>query len=44
MAKRVEIAAVAPDFSMPDFTGRQRNLSDYRTRRHVVLVFDRGFA
>jgi peroxiredoxin len=44
MARRVEINTMAPDFSMPDFMGRQVNLSDYRTRRHVVLVFNRGFA
>ena len=43
MAKRVEINAMAPDFSLPDFTGRQVNLSDYRERKQVVLVFNRGF-
>ncbi len=44
MAKRVEINTMAPDLSMPDFTGRQVNLSDYHARSHVVLVFNRGFA
>ncbi len=44
MAKRVEINTMAPDFSLPDFTGREVSLSDYRTRMHGVLVFNRGFA
>lgn len=43
MAKRIEINASAPDFELPDFSGRSVRLSDYRDQRHVVLVFNRGF-
>jgi peroxiredoxin len=34
---------LAPDFELPDTTGRLVRLSDYRDRKHVVLVFNRGF-
>jgi hypothetical protein len=43
MAKRIEINTSAPDFELPDFSGRCVRLSDYRDQRHVVLVFNRGF-
>jgi peroxiredoxin len=43
MAKRIEINAPAPDFELPDFSGRTVRLSDYRDQLHVVLVFNRGF-
>jgi peroxiredoxin len=43
MAKRIEINTPAPDFELPDFSGRCVRLSDYRDQRHVVLVFNRGF-
>jgi peroxiredoxin len=44
MAKQVEINTMAPDFTLPDFSGNQITLSDYRERLRVVLVFNRGFA
>jgi peroxiredoxin len=43
MAKRIEINVAAPDFELPDFSGRSVRLSDYRGQRNVVLVFNRGF-
>lgn len=43
MTKRVELNTAAPDFSLTDFDGRRVRLSDYRNRRHIVLVFNRGF-
>jgi peroxiredoxin len=43
MAKRVEISVEAPDFALEDFQGRTVRLSDYRGKKHVVLVFNRGF-
>jgi peroxiredoxin len=43
VTKRVEIDAPAPDFTLDDFTGRPVRLSDYHGRKHVVLVFNRGF-
>lgn len=36
--------AIAPDFALEDLTGQVVRLSDYRGRKHVVLVFNRGFA
>ena len=33
----------APDFELPDVTGKPVRLSDYRGKATVVLVFNRGF-
>ena len=33
----------APDFTLPDATGRPVTLADYRGRKPVVLVFYRGY-
>jgi peroxiredoxin len=41
---RVQIDSPAPDFALSDFRGRAVHLSDYCGQRHVVLVFNRGFA
>ena len=43
MANRVELDTVAPDFTLDDWTGQPVRLSDYRGRKHVILVFNRGF-
>lgn len=40
---RVEINAIAPDFRLTDFRGKEVRLSDYRGKGPVVLVFNRGF-
>ena len=40
---RVEINTPAPDFSLDDFQGRSVRLADYREKKHIVLVFNRGF-
>jgi hypothetical protein len=32
-----------PDFTLPDATGRQVSLADYRGKKPVVLVFYRGY-
>ena len=33
----------APDFEMTDSEGRAVRLSEYKGKKHVVLVFNRGF-
>lgn len=40
---RVAIHTPAPDFALEDFRGRMVRLSDYKGKKHVVLVFNRGF-
>jgi peroxiredoxin len=32
----------APDFTLKDVSGKEVRLSDYRGRKNVVLVFNRG--
>ena len=39
---RVAVGSVAPDFALPDTKGQSHRLSDFRGRKHVVLVFYRG--
>jgi peroxiredoxin len=34
----------APGFTLNDGGGRAVRLSDYRGKKHIVLVFNRGFA
>ncbi len=43
MTNRVQLDAAAPDFALNDLNGQTVRLSDYRGKRHVVLVFNRGF-
>lgn len=43
MAKMVE-GVPAPDFTLSDTEGRSISLSGYQGDKHVVLVFNRGFA
>ena len=33
----------APDFSLPNFSGKTVRLLDYRGEKSVLLVFNRGF-
>jgi peroxiredoxin len=40
---RVALNQTAPDFSLPDFAGKVVSLSDFRGRKNVLLVFNRGF-
>ncbi len=35
--------AMAPDFTLVDTHGAEVSLSDYRDKKHVVLIFNRGF-
>jgi peroxiredoxin len=41
---QIALNVSAPDFSLPDFQGRPVRLADFCGRKHVVLVFNRGFA
>jgi peroxiredoxin len=43
MSNRVELNKPAPDFTLHDFHGNEIRLSDFRERRNVLLVFNRGF-
>lgn len=40
---RVALNQPAPDFSLADFNGQQICLSDFKGRKNVLLVFNRGF-
>ena len=40
---RVSLDKPAPEFSLPDFSGRSVSLSDFRGRKNVLLVFNRTF-
>ena len=42
MSQRLE-KVLAPDFALADTQGNMLCLSDYRGKKHVVLVFTRGF-
>ena len=43
MSNRVQIDTIAPDFTLDDFQGQTVRLSDYRGKKHIVLIFNRGF-
>jgi hypothetical protein len=40
---RVALKGQAPDFTLNDFHGSPVHLVDFRDKKHVVLVFNRGF-
>lgn len=40
---RVAISIPAPDFTLADYRGQAITLSDFKGRKHVFLVFNRGF-
>jgi peroxiredoxin len=39
---RVELDAMAPEFTLEDHRGRAVRLADYAGHKHVILVFNRG--
>jgi peroxiredoxin len=43
MSNRIKVDSPAPDFSLADINGNLFRLADYRGRKHIVLVFNRGF-
>jgi peroxiredoxin len=40
---RAELNKSAPNFTLTDFRGQEINLSDFRNKKNVLLVFNRGF-
>lgn len=42
MAK-VQLNTLAPDFTLNDFNEQAVTLADFQGKKHVVLVFNRGF-
>ncbi len=40
---RVELNTPAPDFTLNDFTGKSVSLADFRNKKNVLVVFNRGF-
>jgi peroxiredoxin len=40
---RAELNKPAPNFTLTDFRGQEINLSDFRNKKNVLLVFNRGF-
>lgn len=41
---RVALHQTAPDFTLPDFLGNPFRLGDLRSKKNVLLVFNRTFA
>ena len=39
----IKTGSLAPDFMAADSDGKMVRLSDYRGKKNVVLVFNRGF-
>ncbi len=40
---KVELSALAPDFTLASFDGSKVSLADYRGKNRIILVFNRGF-
>jgi peroxiredoxin len=40
---RVEFNVQAPDFTLNDFNGKSVSLSDFISKKNVLVVFNRGF-
>ncbi len=43
MSNKVQLNVPAPDFELEDLNGRSVRLSDFKGKKHVLLVFNRGF-
>jgi peroxiredoxin len=41
---KVTINKRSPDFTLKNFSGEPVTLSDYRSHKNVLLVFNRGFS
>lgn len=40
---KVAVDLPAPDFSLEDYQGQVVTISDFRSKKNVLLVFNRGF-
>ena len=40
---RIQLDAVAPEFTLENHQGQTVRLSDYGEQKHVILIFNRGF-
>ena len=40
---RVALHKPAPEFELDDYQGRPIKLTDFRGKKNVVLIFNRGF-
>ena len=40
---KVTLNSPAPDFELADFHDEAVRLSDFRGKKHILLVFNRGF-
>ena len=38
----IDLDQPAPDFTLADFNGNQVTLSQFKNKKHVFLVFNRG--
>jgi peroxiredoxin Q/BCP len=43
MTQELELGTIAPDFTLPDATGVERSLSDYRGRKVIVYFYPAAF-
>jgi hypothetical protein len=43
MPTALRVGEPAPDFTLPDASGRPVSLADYRGRKPVILIFYRGY-
>jgi hypothetical protein len=41
---KVALNTPAPDFTLLDFKGESIRLSEFRGKKYILLVFNRGFA
>jgi peroxiredoxin len=40
---RVELNVQAPNFTLDNFNGESVSLSDFKSKKNVMVVFNRGF-
>jgi peroxiredoxin len=43
MNNHIELNIPAPNFTLTDFNGKEFSLSDFKEKKNILLVFNRGF-